>query len=463
MKNMRSFAATLIAFVLLAGCAQDAVADEENTIEEGVVLTPVEVMEAAPRDITNEILFTGQLAPIQQAMVVPRMQGLVSAVHADVGDSVEAGQLLFSLDGRDIQNQISALQAQHSQALANVATARNALSNVTGGQFETQLLQADTNIENFQIQLETNDMAMQNAQISYDLALNSYENTSILYAAGAVARVQYDQAQTAYEQAVIALEQARIGREQILAGMEQANRSRDILTGQISQENQDAAALGVSNAESAANVIAVQIQNASSQLSDLNVTSPISGVVNARNARVNEFATMQVPSFVVIDVSSLNVEVRVSEAIINQISPGDVVDVVVRSLGDEVLPGTVATVSPGVDQTNTFGVTIEIQNPDEKLRPGMFAEVRFVREGVQGALAVPVDAVQRNLQGQDYLFVVREGDIAQQVYVTTGISDGRNIEIISGISDGEVIVVRGQTEIADGQAVNVIGRIIMAN
>ena len=462
MGYMKRAGAVVVVTVLLAGCAQAGASEEVAASGESVVdvttLVPVEVLETSLGQLQNELVFTGQLAPIDQAMVMPRMQGLVSAVYADVGDLVEEGQLLFTMDGRDIQNQINALQAQHSQAMASVASAQNALNNVAGGGFETQLLQQDANIESLQLQLETNDISMQNAQMSYDLALTSYNNTSILYSAGATPRAQFDQARTAYEQATIALEQVRLGREQIMSSLEQAERSREILVGQISTENQDAAALGVSSAQSAANVISVQIQNTHSQLEDLRVTSPISGVVNTRNASPNELATMAIPSFVIIDTSRLNVEVRVSEAIINQINPGDEVGVVVRSLGPEVIQGAVATVAPGVDATNTFGVTIEIDNPDGILRSGMFAEASFVREAAQGVVAIPIEAVLRNLQGQDYVYVLLADDTVQQVFVTTGISDGREVEIAEGLSPGDAVVVAGQTNISSGEAVNVVRR-----
>ncbi|MCL2617044.1 MAG: efflux RND transporter periplasmic adaptor subunit [Defluviitaleaceae bacterium] len=450
-------AATLAA-LMLAGCAAIGAGAASEEAEEQRILVPVEAMRIAPQTIRNELIYSGQLAPVHEAVVMPRMQGRVSAVYADVGDRVYEGDILFTMDERDMRNQINQLQAQHSQALSGIANARNTLANVTGGQFETQIMQIDSNMENLEAQLEANDVTFQNSMISYSLALDNYSNVSILFEAGAVPRSLYDQARSSYDQAANALEQVRLGRSQIELSMDQAQRNRDILTDQIARENQDAAAIGVTTAESAANVVAVQLANATDQLADLSVYSPISGVVNVRNVRPHELATMQVPSYVIIDISSLNVEVRVSEIIINHINPGDAVDIIVATHSPYPLQGVVRTVSPGVDHTNTFGVTIEIDNTDETLRPGMFAEVRFVRDAAYNAVVVPVSAVQRNIEGDQYVYILDANNIVTRTRVTTGISNGREIEVISGVSIGNDIIVRGQNYVFDGEEVNVVAR-----
>lgn len=450
--------AAVLCAALLTGCTAAAFFGGNEEEEPAPVLVPVETMRITPQTIRNELSYAGQLSPVRQAVVLPRMQGLVNETFADVGDRVEEGDVLFTLDERDVQNQIRALQAQHGQAVSGIAAAQNALANVTGGQFETQIMQIDSSIENFRVQLETNDIAIHNAVLSYDMAAESYANISILYNAGAIARTSYDQARTAYDQAANALEQVRLGRDQITLGMDQAQRNRDLLTYQVAQENRDAAAIGVNTAQSAANVVAVQLANATSTLEDLSVTSPISGIVNTKNVRAGEFAPPSQPSFIILDISDLHVEVRVSEIIINHISPGDTVDIVVASHSPEPIRGRVRTVSPGVDHTNTFGVTLEINNRDEILRPGMFAEVRFVREEAANAVVVPVNAVQRTLDGYQFAYILGTGDTAARVLVTTGISNGREVEVLSGISVNDELIIRGQNYVFDGEAVNVVTR-----
>ena len=457
-RTMYKAAAVLLSLALITGCAAFSGPDEANGEEEARVLVPVDILRVTPQTILNELTYAAQLTPVRQAMVMPRMQGLVSATFADVGDRVNEGDILFTLDERDVQNQIRALQAQHSQAVSGIAAAQNALVTATGGQFETQLMQVDSTIENLEMQLEANDVTLQNATITYNSAADNYSNISILYQAGAAARSAYDQARTAYDQAANALEQVRIARDQIVLSLEQAGRNRGLLTEQIAGESRQSAAIGVTTAESAANVVAVQLANATSTLSDLSVRSPISGVVNVKNARTDEFATMASPAFVIIDTSSLNVEVRVSEIIINHINVGDTVDIVVSSFSPYPIQGTVRTVSPGVDHTNTFGVTIEIENTDETLRPGMFAEVRFVREAAHDAIVVPVNAVLRSIDGSQFVYILAPGNIAEQVHVTTGISNGREIEILSGLSVNDEVIVRGQTNVVGGEEVNVIAR-----
>jgi len=449
--------AGLLSLVFLTGCA--AIGGGGNGIEEEErILVPVEAMRVVPQTILNELAYAGQLTPIRQSVVMPRMQGRVSEVFADVGDEVQEGDILFTLDERDIQNQIRTLQAQHGQALSGIASAQNALANVTGGQFESQIVQVDSQIENLHVQLETNDIALQNATQAYEMASDNLENISILYEAGAIARTAYDQARASYDQAANGLEQVRLGREQMYLGLDQAQRSRDLLTDQIAAENRNAAVLGVNAAQASANIVATQLANAREQLTDLNVRSPISGVVNVRNVRVDEFATMQAPSFVIIDASSLNVEVRVSEVIINRINVGDVVDIVVSTHSLEPVRGVVRTVSPGVDHTNTFGVTIEIENIDGQLRPGMFAEVRFVRDAARDAVVVPVNAVRRNIQGEEFVYVLNADYTVSRIIVDTGISNGREVEILSGVSFNDEVIIRGQTYVSDGEEVNVVAR-----
>ncbi len=448
----------LILSLTISGCAAQPV-EPEVVIEKE---TPVELMDLKYTAISTEMVYGGRINPSESVTVAAKTPGKVAETLFDVGDTVVEGSVLFRLDEQDVRNQIRQLQSQLTISEQGVKTAQNALNTVSGGQFQSSVLQLEQGIEMAEKQLEASEIALSNAELALTNAENNlrnatdtYNNIKILYDAGTVSKSEFDrtelafkQATTAYNQAQNAKNQADIGYQQAESGLKKAKDTYSLTTGTINSENVERARLAVNQAAAQRNSVSVQLQIAQNALNDLEIKSPISGVVSSRNANKGEYTSSAVPAFTVVKMDTVNVEVKISELLINLVKEGEAVDVTVKTLSDEPIKGKISSISPAADQTSTFPIKIEIDNTDGKIKPGMFAEIRFIKDSKQSALVVPRNTVLAD-ENDKYVFVNDNGR-AKKVVVTTGIDNGKDIEITSGLTTDDKVVVRGQSYLTDG-------------
>ncbi|MGQ9531485.1 MAG: efflux RND transporter periplasmic adaptor subunit [Desulfotomaculales bacterium] len=284
-----------------------------------------------------------------------------------------------------------------------------------------------------------------------------------------VVQLEANELAAAVAQAEAALAAARSAREQAQADFEvaRANYERGKMLfeqGAISQseyENKFVLPYNLAK-ERAAGTAAAQVAQAEAalRLAQANyansiITSPISGVVTARYVDPGEMASPNSPVLTIVQMDPVVVEVGVGETLVNRLQVGQEVSVRIAAARSEPYTGRVKTVSPGADpRTKTYQVKVEIPNPGGTIKPGMFAEVDF-GGAAEETLLVPRDAVVTR-DGKTVVFTVVEGKaVAREVEI--GDSDGRNVAIKAGLSEGDRIVVSGQDRLSDGTPVAVAG------
>lgn len=184
------------------------------------------------------------------------------------------------------------------------------------------------------------------------------------------------------------------------------------------------------------------------------LTSPISGVVTARNYDPGDM-TGQLPILVIEQVRPVKVIVNVAEADFSKIHIGQSVRITLDTYGDEEFAGSVSLIHPTVDpQTRTFTVEITIPNNNEKILPGMFARVTM-NFGTAERVVVPDRAVvKQSGSGNKYVYVYNPstGTVSYNK-VELGQRMADTYEVISGVSDGSEVVISGQSRLNDGAKV----------
>ena len=193
-------------------------------------------------------------------------------------------------------------------------------------------------------------------------------------------------------------------------------------------------------------------------LSYTKIKAPFSGVIGdvdlIKGQRINGATKL----FKIFEVSTLKVEVRVLENEIASINVGSYVEVMVNSIPNEKFSAKVVNISPHVDtETKTCKVIVEMQNRNEKIKPGMFATVNIQAATFKNRVLAPIDALvvrdNRNL-----VFVV-VNDVAQWEYFDLGEKNDRYIEITGGnVKVGDEVVVTGHTNLAHDAKVKVVER-----
>ncbi|HEY6881356.1 MAG TPA: efflux RND transporter periplasmic adaptor subunit [Polyangiales bacterium] len=185
------------------------------------------------------------------------------------------------------------------------------------------------------------------------------------------------------------------------------------------------------------------------------VRAPFAGVVSKVRMEVGEVATMMPPSVLLrlIDLSSVDVRVRVHERELSRIAIGD--DIVANfSSSKQTAQGKVTFISPEIDpRTRNAEVVTRIPNPKGALRAGMFAEIAIKPKSVEDSLVIPATAVAGT--GDDRYVYAIDGNVAKRLKVRVAPIDGALVEVLEGVPVGTRIVAAGLGKLSDGAPLEV--------
>lgn len=185
------------------------------------------------------------------------------------------------------------------------------------------------------------------------------------------------------------------------------------------------------------------------------LTSPIDGVVTARNYDPGDM-TANLPILTIGRVNPVKVVINVSESELPKIKKGMNADIAFDTYGNEVFVGKVSNVMPTVDAASrTFGVEITLKNNDGRILPGMFGRVTL-NLGKADRVVVPDKAVVKQTgSGNHFVYVLQSDGTVKYNKVELGQRLGDKYELISGVEPGSNVVISGQTALTNGAKVNV--------
>jgi RND family efflux transporter MFP subunit len=182
------------------------------------------------------------------------------------------------------------------------------------------------------------------------------------------------------------------------------------------------------------------------------VTSPITGIVTARHAEVGAMAAPGAPLLTLEDDAHYRLEASVEESQLRNVHLKDQVNVRIDALGDDELYGTVAEIAPAADPASR-SQTVKIDLPATSgLRSGTFGRARF-STGKKQAMTISQRAITERGQLVS-VFVVDDSGVARLRLIKTGKAYGDRVEVLTGLSEGERIVVDSPDTVSDGNRVS---------
>lgn len=200
-----------------------------------------------------------------------------------------------------------------------------------------------------------------------------------------------------------------------------------------------------------------RLQELRINLQNTTVTSPVDGFVAKRHVDPGAMVSQNQPVASVVEISRLKLIVNVVEKDLRLVDTGDTGDVEVDAYPGEKFRGRIARVAPVLDPaTRTASMEIEIQNSDNRLKPGMYARVSLVVEERKGTLVAPKSAVI-DFESKRGVWVPNDEKRATFVPVELGIEDAERIEIKSGLNEGDRIVTTGATAVRNNDVLLVAG------
>lgn len=185
--------------------------------------------------------------------------------------------------------------------------------------------------------------------------------------------------------------------------------------------------------------------------------SPINGVISARNYDRGDMYSMSSPIYTVQQIVPVKLLVPVSESDYTRIKKGDSVDITVDALPGKTFKGSVLRLYPTIDAaSHTFSAELVVRNENRELRPGMYARATVLFEKVDRIVVPDGAVVKQQGSGQKLVYVLDADNCAHARVVETGRHIGNEYEIISGIEEGETIVVKGNSNLKSGEKVEVV-------
>ena len=409
--------------------------------------------------------YIGFIQPIQQVAVLPRIPGEVQSVYFGVGDWVEVDDILFSVNSTDIQNNITSLEAQLAVQEATVRSAQTGVTLVDGTAMQSQLLtahggvsQAEAAIRQAEENIEQALLGIEQAQVAYDMAYQSYSDTKILFEAGVVSRMTFEQAEAGYINAQVTLERAKsgynlasIGLSQAQNALAQALEGQRILVEDAPGENRRRAQDALAQAQAARDIVIVNLEIARDMLDDTIVRSPISGIVEMRNVEEFSIAAPQSPAFIISVRDSMNVSFRVPRGSAQFLQVGDTISMVDGAFVHE---GIITEISTMVDHGGLLTITANIPNPHERLLSGTSVRIFADAQRASDALLLPLTAIHHE-RGLAHVFVA-DGSVARRTQVELGIFDAMHAQILSGVDDSDHVIITWSSRLADGIEIEVV-------
>ncbi|WP_255462396.1 efflux RND transporter periplasmic adaptor subunit [Granulicella sp. WH15] len=385
---------SLFGGLMLAGSLAGCKTDKPAAAATATLAVPV--ITVARASLSNELTLSAEFTPYQDVDVMAKVAGYVKTISVDIGDHVKQGQVLAVLEVPELQNEVSKARAAVLAAEANITTARSGVERAKAGANMAHL--SFTRIEQV---------------VKHD--------------PGLVPRQDVDVAQAHDLEGAAALASAQSMLQSAEQSRSQALAERD---------------------------------RAETMLQYATIRAPFAGVVTKRYANTGSMiqagiasSSQSMPVVRLAQDNLLRLTLPVPVSAVADVHVGGPVDVNVVTTG-RTFPGRVTRFADSLQMsTRTMDTEVDVPNKDGKLVPGMYAEVHLHLADRPNVLSVPLDAVDGLGGPTQSVFVVRNNHIAI-TNVTVGIQTPYRVEILSGIHEGDVLVVGRHTGLSDGQQVD---------
>ncbi len=351
-----------------------------------------------PKSVSRpvQISVSGSVEADQKAKFGFTVAGKVLRVAVEEGDFVRKGSIVAELDPVDYQHAVDV-------AAADVAAAKAVYEKALAGPREQEVDQA---------------------RVAAERAESEYHRMKTLYERKSLPRRDFEKAEAVWK-----------------AARDQYSMARD----GARVEDKKAAKATLEKARAAEKI-------ARKRLADCTLHAPISGWVARRGVEPGESIAAGMPVFAIVDLDPVKVRAGVPESDVAKIRPGLPATVQVPALPESSFEGRVELVGVAADpMSRTYTTKIVIPNPDSVLRAGMVAEALIHGDEKVEALTVPGEAIVRDPDGATLVYTYFPEQ--RRVYakrVETGTVYGREVEITSGLSGDELVVVTGQNKLRDG-------------
>ncbi len=455
MRKYKMLSLPLFAF-LVAGCGHGGGHKKEEAKDPPLPM--VQVVAVTRGTLERETPATGTLQslPGQEAGISPPVSGVLDALFVRYGQAVRKGQMIAQLSTRQLAGQIQQAQATIGQNRLQVQQAQvNALQQKA--QTRASILQAQAGLKSAGAALLVTEATLTSNEASLLNARQSLDRARTLYADGLVAQKDVEAAQLALRTAEAqrdAQRQTVAGQRQTVAGQQAVVAAAQAAAAQDVVKSQDVlvARQQVRNAQGA-------LATARAQEALYTLRAPLAGQVSSVGATVGETVDTTTKIAVVANLSLLQLKISLPGDVVAQVHRGQTLTFTVGSLKGRVFRTSIESIAPSVDAaTGTVPALALVANSSRLLKDDTLARVQIVTERRENVLLVPRVAILSDADtGKSSVVTVGSDNAAHIVPVQTGLSVGGQVEVTSGVTEGQKVVISGQYGLPDGAKVQVQG------
>jgi RND family efflux transporter MFP subunit len=421
----------------IAGCqGASSAATQQAAASTPAVAAAVRVTAARPirKTLRRESVQPGQIEAFEQTPLLAKLPAYVQKLYVDIGDHVEADQLLVDLFLPELKDELRQKEAAMVETQAEIELAAAAV------------LAAQAAVATAQANLSLAEAGKIRADADVARWQSQYARIGQLVAGGSLDRKLEDETRDS-------LKAAEAARGETLAKVEAAKAA--CLQSQAdlakAKANQSVARARQGNAEADASRVKALLQYTQ-------IRAPFAGLVTERNVNRGDFvqpaSTASVkPLLVVARADIVRIFVDVPEMESPWVEAGRTGYINVQALPDRTVEGKVTRTSWMLGANRTLRTELDLPNPDRLLRPGMYATAHIVLQQRPNALVLPSSAIARD--GQQAFCWLVAGGRARRTPITLGLQLGNDVEIASGLKEDAMVVQSQIGSLQEGQAVAV--------
>lgn len=438
-------------------------------------------------ELRSTVTSSGEVRPIQFMNLTSEVQGRIEEIYKKEGDIVTKGEPLVRIDPNQFESSTDAQLAAFQTAQDDVRVSQSQVSAAQNqlAQAQQALNVSQVAIDNARQGVVTAQTEVDRAQVEVNAATRELKRNEQLLESGVISRQDFDSARDRLENARVGLNtaRARLESQKISIRDATARLSQQQVSVRDARRAVETAGLNVSSSQSRANQQSAVLRGQRNQRDKTLVVAPINGVIAEIPSKVGTFAVAGLSTtalLTIADMSAINVEVKVDETEIDKVEVGQKAKIKVDAFGDQEIEGEVLQKTPlavgksqtsgglstniNVQEAKEFRVVIQLVNlsPEmqSSLRPGMSATATITTKTVQNVIAVPLQAIitkkpdasptpavagepvppsdkPKPIEG---VYVLDNGKV-KFFPVEKGITGESDIQIISGLSEGQEVII----------------------
>ncbi len=384
-----------LSLLLACGCssfrANGAAASLPNAV-------PAHLYTVTEETTRRRVQAVGSLYPLEESTLSAEVEGRVSEVLADVGDTVEEGQALILLDERELR-----FEVERQQGLVRQVRAQLGLGPKDPPPQDSHQL-----------------ASVRKAEADRFDAQRNYERAQALFKDNLISQQQFDEVASRFQSTQASYELA----------LQEVERLKALLISSEASEHL-----------------------AEKKLTDATIRAPYPGSVTSRTVHPGEYLRVQSPVMVLVRTDRLRARLAVPERWAGWVKDGEVVDLRVEALPTDVFQGRITRINPAVSQdSRTFEAEAIIENREARLKPGFFVQASIPSEKVEKTISVPEAAVNYRY-GVYKVFLVNGDRVNERQIKPAGQTEdeqGRRFEVAEGLKAGDRVATAASGDLRDG-------------